>query len=110
MTDSSAVQRAAYLHCQAFVDELIRSGVPPFLCLPGIAFPTPLALTIARHEGARLWMHIDERSARVFRLGHRQAAARARRAPLHVRHRRGQLLAGRCGGLLLECAPHRTHR
>ncbi len=68
MTDSPSVQRAAYLQCRAFVDELLRSGVRHFCLAPG-SRSTPLAMTIARQEDARQWVHIDERSAAFFGLG-----------------------------------------
>ncbi len=61
----------------AFVDELVRAGVEHFVVCPG-SRSTPLALTIARHPSARLWLQIDERSAGFFALG----VAKVRRAPV----------------------------
>ena len=63
-----SVQHAAFAAVGAFVDELVRSGVRNFCVCPG-SRSTPLALTIARHPAARLWMHVDERSAGFFGLG-----------------------------------------
>ncbi|MGH2519179.1 MAG: 2-succinyl-5-enolpyruvyl-6-hydroxy-3-cyclohexene-1-carboxylic-acid synthase [Chloroflexota bacterium] len=51
-----------------FVDELVRSGVHNFSICPG-SRSAPLALLIAQHPGARVWMHLDERSAAFFGLG-----------------------------------------
>ena len=61
----------------AFVDELVLAGVRNFSVCPG-SRSTPLALAIAAHPEARLWMHLDERSASFFGLG----LARASRSPV----------------------------
>ncbi|HNP73268.1 MAG TPA: thiamine pyrophosphate-binding protein, partial [Kouleothrix sp.] len=63
-----ATQHALSASVGAFIDELARSGVQHFCVCPG-SRSTPLALTIARQPGVRLWMHIDERSAGFFALG-----------------------------------------
>jgi 2-succinyl-5-enolpyruvyl-6-hydroxy-3-cyclohexene-1-carboxylate synthase len=67
-TASSTIQHALSISVGAFVDELVCSGVRHFCVCPG-SRSTPLALMIARHPAAKLWMHIDERSAAFFGLG-----------------------------------------
>ncbi|HEV8639023.1 MAG TPA: 2-succinyl-5-enolpyruvyl-6-hydroxy-3-cyclohexene-1-carboxylic-acid synthase [Chloroflexota bacterium] len=60
----------------AFVDELVRAGVRHVCVSPG-SRSTPLAMLVAEHPGARLWMHYDERSSAFFGLG----IAKASREP-----------------------------
>jgi 2-succinyl-5-enolpyruvyl-6-hydroxy-3-cyclohexene-1-carboxylate synthase len=74
---SDALQHALSVSVGAFVGELVHAGVRHFCVCPG-SRSTPLALTIARHAGAKLWMHVDERSAGFFALG----LAKTRREPV----------------------------
>ncbi len=75
--DSDIPSQALSVSVGAFVDELVRAGVRQFCVCPG-SRSTPLALTIARHPDAKLWMHLDERSAGFFALG----LAKTRREPV----------------------------
>lgn len=77
MTIGTTPQQETAAFVGAFVDELVRSGIQHFCICPG-SRSTPLALTIARHPAARVWMHLDERSAAFFGLG----LAKARREPV----------------------------
>jgi 2-succinyl-5-enolpyruvyl-6-hydroxy-3-cyclohexene-1-carboxylate synthase len=52
----------------SLIDELVLGGVTHFCVCPG-SRSTPLALTIARHPQAQLWLQLDERSAGFFALG-----------------------------------------
>jgi 2-succinyl-5-enolpyruvyl-6-hydroxy-3-cyclohexene-1-carboxylate synthase len=61
----------------AFVQALTDAGVRHVSACPG-SRSTPLAITIARQRGLKLWMHLDERSAAYFGLG----LARALREPV----------------------------
>ena len=76
MSDESGRQ-ALDVYVGALIDELIRCGLEHFCVCPG-SRSTPLALIVARHPEARLWMHVDERSAAFFGLG----LAKARREPV----------------------------
>ncbi|MHB8619973.1 MAG: 2-succinyl-5-enolpyruvyl-6-hydroxy-3-cyclohexene-1-carboxylic-acid synthase [Chloroflexota bacterium] len=67
----------SYATVAYLVDELVRSGVQNFSVCPG-SRSTPLAISAARHPTARVWMHLDERSAGFFGLG----LAMATRSPV----------------------------
>src|SRR3954470_12603180 len=69
LTKSSVeIQHALSVSVGAVVEELVRAGVRHFCVCPG-SRSTPLALMIAQHPTAKLWMHMDERSAAFFGLG-----------------------------------------
>jgi 2-succinyl-5-enolpyruvyl-6-hydroxy-3-cyclohexene-1-carboxylate synthase len=60
--------RSLTLWVGALTDGLVRGGVTQFVVCPG-SRSTPLALAVARHPLARVWVHMDERSAGFFALG-----------------------------------------
>ncbi len=77
MTGGDRAQEVLAASVGSLVDELVRSGVEHFSVAPG-SRSAPLALAIAAHPRAHLWMHLDERSAAFFGLGF----ARASRQPV----------------------------
>nr|MBA3890873.1 2-succinyl-5-enolpyruvyl-6-hydroxy-3-cyclohexene-1-carboxylic-acid synthase [Gemmatimonadaceae bacterium] len=65
---SDGADRAAAAFVGAFIEELVRSGVRHVCIAPG-SRSSPLALTLAAHDGIRTWVHLDERAAAFFALG-----------------------------------------
>jgi 2-succinyl-5-enolpyruvyl-6-hydroxy-3-cyclohexene-1-carboxylate synthase len=64
-----------YLLLRAFVDELVRCGVPGACTSPG-SRSTPIVLSLVRDGRLRCWSHIDERVAGFFALGLGKATGR----------------------------------
>lgn len=64
-----------YAWCGLLVEELVRQGVAGFVLSPG-SRSAPLAISVARNERARHWMHFDERGAAFFALGLAKASGK----------------------------------
>jgi len=62
-----------YAWCGLLVEELVRQGVSGFVISPG-SRSAPLTVSVARNEGAKYWVHYDERGAAFFALGLAKAA------------------------------------
>jgi 2-succinyl-5-enolpyruvyl-6-hydroxy-3-cyclohexene-1-carboxylate synthase len=76
LTPSPAANRN-YAFAAALFEEFTASGVRHLCVCPG-SRSAPLAVSAARSEDLRVWVHLDERAASFFALG----LARAERAPV----------------------------
>lgn len=68
MTSLSEWPNINYAWSGLMVEELVRLGVVGFVLSPG-SRNSPLALSVAQHDGAPHWVHFDERGAGFFALG-----------------------------------------
>jgi len=75
--DAILRRNASFAAAGALLEELVRSDVSD-ICVCSGSRSAPLAVAAARTPGARVWSHVDERSAAFFALG----LARARRRPV----------------------------
>jgi len=68
---------ANYAFASALFEEFVASGVRHVCVCPG-SRSAPLAVSAARSQDLRVWVHLDERAASFFALG----LAKAERAPV----------------------------